>query len=61
MPAHTKPSVDSFDSLAPCLALLRQISSDLALVAERWDSLPGVVRAGIVAMIRVSGDGGGVG
>jgi hypothetical protein len=27
----------------------------LALIVERWDSLPEAVRAGIVAMVRASG------
>jgi hypothetical protein len=34
------------------LALLTQESSELALVVERWDALPDVVRAGIVAMVK---------
>jgi hypothetical protein len=34
------------------LALLRQKSPDLALVVERWDSLPQAVKAGILAMVK---------
>jgi hypothetical protein len=34
------------------LALLAGKSSDLALLVERWDTLPEVVRAGIVAMVK---------
>jgi hypothetical protein len=38
--------------LASCLALLREISPDLALVVERWDELPEAVKAGIMAMVK---------
>jgi hypothetical protein len=37
--------------LASCLALLARKSPDLALVVERWDTLPEALRAGILAMI----------
>jgi hypothetical protein len=37
---------------ADYLALLRQKSPDLALVVERWDSLPEAVKAGIIAMVK---------
>ncbi|MHC4441610.1 MAG: hypothetical protein ACYTF1_10670 [Planctomycetota bacterium] len=37
---------------ADYLALLRQKSPDLALVVERWDSLPQAVKAGIIAMVK---------
>jgi hypothetical protein len=40
--------------LAFCLALLTRKSPDLALLVERWDALPEVVRAGIVAMVKVT-------
>jgi hypothetical protein len=43
--------------LAFCLALLRQQSPDLALLAERWNELPEAVRAGIMAMVRATGFG----
>ena len=33
---------------------------DLSLIAERWLFLPPAVRAGIVAMVRASGDGDGL-
>jgi hypothetical protein len=36
------------------LALLQEKSPDLALVMERWDSLPAAVRAGIMAMVRAA-------
>jgi hypothetical protein len=41
--------------LASCLALLTQKSPDLALVVQRWDSLPDALRAGILAMIEAAG------
>jgi hypothetical protein len=34
---------------------IRQTDPRLALIVERWDSLPEAVRAGIVAMVRASG------
>jgi hypothetical protein len=36
------------------LALLEQKSPDLALIVERWHSLPAPVRTGIVAMVKAS-------
>ncbi len=42
-------------NLADCLALLRAISPDLALVAERWERLPDALRAGILAMVNAAG------
>jgi len=33
-----------------------KIDPDLALVVERWDALPDVLRAGIVAMVKASGN-----
>jgi hypothetical protein len=36
------------------LAFLSTISPDLALLAERWGSLPNAVRAGITAMAKAS-------
>ncbi len=39
------------ENLAFCLALLRRESPDLALLVERLDGLPGVVKAGITAMV----------
>jgi hypothetical protein len=35
----------------------RPIDPDLALVVERWDSLPEAVRAGIVAMVKAASAG----
>src|SRR5262249_39956703 len=40
--------------LASCLALLARKSPDLAMLAERWDTLPEAVRAGIVAMVKAA-------
>jgi hypothetical protein len=48
-PSDTPPK-----NLASCLALLARQSPDLALVAERRESLPEAVRAGIVAMVRAA-------
>jgi hypothetical protein len=46
-------SIPPYD-LASCLALLTRISSDLAVVVENWNSIPKVVKTGIVAMVRAS-------
>src|SRR5438067_11725782 len=43
--------------LASCLALLAEKSPDLALLVQRWDSLPEAVRAGIVAMVKAASAG----
>ena len=45
--------------LASCLALSVQDQADLAVVTAAWPMLPAAVRAGIVAMVRVSAAGGG--
>ena len=50
-------STSDAERLAFCLALLRQQSPDLALLAERWNELPEAVRAGIMAMVRATGFG----
>jgi hypothetical protein len=42
--------------LSSCLSVLRQTAPDLVLVVERWAALPEVVRAGIVALVRVAGE-----
>jgi hypothetical protein len=34
------------------LALLAKKSADLALLIERWETLPEALRAGIMAMVR---------
>jgi len=47
-------SADAPTDLASCLALLAQISPDLALVVQHWDALPQAVRAGILAMVKAS-------
>jgi hypothetical protein len=44
--------------LAFCLAFLTRKSADLALVVERWESLPEALRAGIVAMVKATQGGG---
>jgi hypothetical protein len=31
-----------------------EIDPDLALVVERWEALPGAVKAGIVAMVKAT-------
>jgi hypothetical protein len=36
------------------LAHLARKSPELALLVERWDALPEVVRAGIVAMVKAT-------
>jgi hypothetical protein len=42
------------DDLASCLALLARKSANLALVAERWDSLPDAVRSAIITLVKAS-------
>jgi hypothetical protein len=41
--------------LAFCLALLAKKSPDLALLVERWDEIPGAIRAGMVAIVKAVG------
>jgi hypothetical protein len=53
-PSAGDTSGDADKDLAFCLALLARKSPDLALLVERWDGLPDVVRAGIVAMVKAS-------
>jgi hypothetical protein len=36
------------------LALLAEKSPDLAMIAERWESLPEAIRAGMVAMVQAA-------
>jgi hypothetical protein len=36
------------------LAHLNRKSQELAMLVEQWDSLPGAVRAGIVAMVKAT-------
>jgi hypothetical protein len=38
------------------LGALRAENADLALVVERWESLPNAVKAGIVAMVKSTGE-----
>jgi hypothetical protein len=44
--------------LAFCLSFLKEKCPDLALVVERWASLPEAVQAGIVAMVKATQAGG---
>ena len=48
----TNTSENPENNSADYLALLRQKSPDLALVVERWDSLPEAVKAGIIAIVK---------
>jgi hypothetical protein len=43
---------DAENRLASCLAFLASKPPDLALIVERWDTLPEAVKAGIVAMLK---------
>jgi len=52
-------SENPVNNSADYLALLGQKSPDLALIVERWDSLPEAVKAGILAMIKASTDDNG--
>jgi hypothetical protein len=49
--------VGDTERLAFCLSLLTRKSPDLALLVERWDSLPDAVRAGIMAMVKATKPG----
>ena len=51
---HIDTSADPENVLASCLALLKEESTELALVVERWNELPELVRAGIVAMVKAA-------
>ena len=51
---HKSTSGDAINDLAFCLALLAKKSADLALLAERWESLPEAVRVGIIAMVKAA-------
>jgi hypothetical protein len=51
---NTDTSENASRVLASCLTFLYQKSPDLALLVERWDSLPDAVRAGIAAMVKAS-------
>ena len=53
---HGRSSTSATDAerLASCLSLLSQKSTDLALLVERWEVLPEVLRAGIVAMVKAA-------
>ena len=41
---------------AGCLALAAQGSHDLAIIIERWDSLPDDIKTSIVAIVRATSD-----
>ncbi len=45
-------SDDDEKRLAFCLAFLSEKTPDLALLVQRWDTLPAVLKTGIVAMVR---------
>ena len=47
-------SANDAERLAFCLAFLNQKSPDLALLVQRWDSLPSAVQVGIVAMVKAT-------
>src|SRR5205823_6672409 len=48
------------ERLALPLPYGRPRDPDLTLIVERWESLPGALRAGIMAMVKsASGNGGG--
>ncbi len=55
------PCADDAERLASCLAFLARKHPDLAELARRWEALPDVVRAGIVAMAKSAAPGGGKG
>jgi hypothetical protein len=52
-------SADSSDAVASCVAVLARESPDVALAVERRPALPGAVRAGILALVRVGTEGAG--
>jgi hypothetical protein len=45
--------------LASCLALLAEKSPDLALIVERWDTLPESIRRAMLALVESGGGKGG--
>ena len=53
-PNASSSSDNDEKNLAFCLALLERKSPDLALLVERWDTLPAPVQAGIVAMVQAA-------
>ncbi len=50
---------DAENRLASCLAFLSAKSPDLALLVQRWDTLPDALRAGILAMVKASANARG--
>ena len=58
---HENPEENTLsrDSAAPGAAVDAQnppIAPDLQAIIQRWPELPGAVKAGILAMVRTSGD-----
>ena len=53
--ANKGESASSQSVLASCLAFLTKKSPDLVAVIEAWPDLPEPVKAGILAMVKVSG------
>jgi len=43
--------------LAFCLALLAKKSGDLALVVDRWETLPTPIKAAVMALVRSASGG----
>jgi len=58
-PENPEENAHSLDSAAPGAAVGAQntpIDPDLQAIIERWPELPDAVKAGILAMVRTSGD-----
>jgi hypothetical protein len=56
-PAETSTSEIPDDYLAEYLALLGEKQPDLGAVVKAWPTLPEAVKAGILAMVKASGQG----
>ena len=53
-PSQQTSSGNGDSVLGACLARIRQVNSDLATVVAAWDTVPEAVRAGILAMVKVT-------
>jgi hypothetical protein len=53
---NTEAYAKATGRLGVLLGALRAENADLALVVERWESLPNAVKAGIVAMVKSTGE-----